>query len=172
MAPVTGGGFVESTFDRHHSKLRCPRYWVGRFQITAAYDAIEGVTEVDGEGASARRACQGSVIAFQVLPPSRVARILAIVAPPVRNPSVPPTLCCDARPLDAKENSPGNAGGIAADILPGCSVGCAQVWEHSIHRIAVCNAAVRRPEGKAVVEGIRILVSNCIVQVAPPSTVL
>ena len=42
--------------------------------------------------------------------------------------------------------------------MPGHAVGGAQVREHSIHRVAVRNAPVRRPEREAVVEGVRILV--------------
>ena len=47
---------------------------------------------------------------------------------------------------------------IVTDILPRRSVGSAQVREHSIYRVAVCNAPIRRPEREAVVESVRILI--------------
>src|SRR5207248_8127434 len=55
---------------------------------------------------------RGVLYAFQVLPPSRVARILAIVAPPVAIQAFLPPCVVTQVPLDAKENSPGDAGGM------------------------------------------------------------
>src|SRR5437764_13671104 len=97
--------------------------------------------------------------AFHVLPPSRVARTLAILAPPVAIQAFLPTLCCDASTTRREgEFSRQCRRHVVTDILPGRSVGCAYVREHSIHRVAVCDAPVRRPEGEAVIEGIRIVV--------------
>src|SRR5207237_10917979 len=62
---------------------------------------------------------RGVLYAFQVLPPSRVARILAIVAPPVAIQAFLPPCVVMQVPLDAKENSPGNAGGM---LLISCQV--------------------------------------------------
>src|SRR5438067_1697819 len=59
---------------------------------------------------------RGVLYAFQVLPPSLVARTLAIVAPPVAIQAFLPPCVVTQVPLDAKENSPGNAGGILALI--------------------------------------------------------
>ena len=75
------------------------------------------------------------------------------------NPGVPPTLCCDASATRREGGFPRQRWRhIVADVLPGRSVGGAQIREHSIHRVAVCNAPLRRPEREAVVESIRILV--------------
>src|SRR5205823_2697003 len=59
---------------------------------------------------------RGVLYALQVLPPSLVARTLAIVAPPVAIQAFLPPCVVTQVPLDAKENSPGNAGGILALI--------------------------------------------------------
>src|SRR4029077_11541188 len=62
----------------------------------------------------------GVLYAFQVSPPSLVARILAIVEPPVAiHASFPPWVVTQV-PLDAKEASPGNAGGML--LLMSCHV--------------------------------------------------
>src|SRR5438034_11458871 len=58
--------------------------------------------------------------AFQVSPPSLVARTLAIVAPPVAIQEFLPPCVVTQVPLDAKENSPDNAGGIL--LLISCKV--------------------------------------------------
>src|SRR5476649_1611705 len=55
---------------------------------------------------------KGVLYAFQVLPPSRVARILAIVEPPVAIQALLSPCVVTQVPLDEKEASPGNAGGI------------------------------------------------------------
>src|SRR6266404_9898556 len=62
---------------------------------------------------------RGVSYAFHVLPPSLVARILAIVAPPVAIQAFLPPCVVTQVPLDAKENSPGNAGGM---LLISCQV--------------------------------------------------
>src|SRR5437588_852876 len=96
------------------------------------------VTEIDREGTRARRAHQWSII---------------------RNPRVSSTLCCDASATRREREFPRQCWRhIVTDILPGHSVGGAQVREHSIHRVAVRDASQRRPEREAVVEGTRILV--------------
>ena len=55
---------------------------------------------------------RGVLYAFHVLPPSRVARTLAIVAPPVAIQAFRPPCVVTQVPLEAKENSHGNAGGM------------------------------------------------------------
>src|SRR6267142_2408818 len=54
----------------------------------------------------------GVSYALHVLPPSRVARILAVVAPPVVIQAFLAPCVATHVPLEANENSPGNAGGI------------------------------------------------------------
>src|SRR6516162_4048296 len=60
--------------------------------------------------------------AFQVLPWSVVARTLAIVEPPVAIQAFLPPCVVTQVPLDAKEDSPGNAGGmltlISCHVIP------------------------------------------------------
>src|SRR5437762_3537741 len=56
----------------------------------------------------------------QAAPPSLVARTLAISAPPVQIQAFLPPCVETQVPLDAKENSPGNAGGIL--LLISCHV--------------------------------------------------
>src|SRR6476660_10022032 len=63
---------------------------------------------------------RGVLYAFQALPPSRVASTLAIVAPPVAIQAFLPPCVVTQVPLDAKEDSPGNAGGIL--LLISCHV--------------------------------------------------
>src|SRR5881275_1366784 len=55
---------------------------------------------------------RGVLYAFQVSPPSLVARTLAISEPPVQIHAFRPPWVVTHVPLDAKENSPGSAGGI------------------------------------------------------------
>src|SRR5207247_6625598 len=62
----------------------------------------------------------GVSYAFQVSPPSLVARTRAIVEPPVAIQAFLPPCVATQVPLDAKENSPGNAGGIL--LLISCKV--------------------------------------------------
>src|SRR5205807_8805861 len=63
---------------------------------------------------------RGVLYAFHVLPPSLVARTLAIVEPPVTIQAFLPPCVVTQVPLDAKENSPGSAGGIL--LLISCQV--------------------------------------------------
>src|SRR5437870_11426064 len=121
MAPVTGGGFV-----RVHV---CPP------SLDVAVSALLGLPgsksppptmPSNGSRKSTVKAPplgelnRGVSYAFQVLPPSLVARILAIVAPPVAIQAFLPPCVVTQVPLDAKENSPGNAGGIV--LLISCQV--------------------------------------------------
>src|SRR5213075_3262795 len=55
---------------------------------------------------------RGVLYAFHVLPPSRVARTLAIAATPVAIHAFLPPCVVTQVPLDAKEPSPGKAGGM------------------------------------------------------------
>src|SRR5438309_10005143 len=56
----------------------------------------------------------GVLYAFQVSPPSLVARILAVVEPPVAIQAFLPPCVATQVPLAANEASPSNAGGILA----------------------------------------------------------
>src|SRR5438046_7660400 len=62
----------------------------------------------------------GVLYGFQVSPPSRVARTLAIAAPPVAIQAFLPPCVVTQVPLEAKENSPGNAAGML--LLISCQV--------------------------------------------------
>src|SRR5207245_3097843 len=62
----------------------------------------------------------GVLYAFQVSPPSLVVRTLAMSDPPVQIHAFRPPWVVTHVPLDAKENSPGNAGGIL--LLISCHV--------------------------------------------------
>src|SRR6266487_3992275 len=114
MAPVTGGGFVRvhvwppspevavsALLGLPGSKSPPPTMpWNGSRKSTVKAPALGELTK-------------GVLYAFQVLPPSLVARTLAIAA------FLPPCVVTQV-PLDAKENSPGNAGGIL--LLISCQV--------------------------------------------------
>src|SRR5262245_65765532 len=63
---------------------------------------------------------KGVLYARQLSPASLVARTLAIVAPPVQIQAFLPPCVVTQVPLDAKENSPGNAGGML--VLISCQV--------------------------------------------------
>src|SRR5437660_8575588 len=63
---------------------------------------------------------RGVSYAFHVLPPSLVARTLAISEPPVAIQAFLPPCVVTQVPLAAKENSPGNAGGLL--LLISCLV--------------------------------------------------
>src|SRR5437868_4117930 len=63
---------------------------------------------------------KGVLYAFHVSPPSRVARTLAMSDPPVQIHAFFPPCVETQVPLDAKEASPGNAGGIL--LLISCHV--------------------------------------------------
>src|SRR6266545_6861583 len=63
---------------------------------------------------------RGVSYAFHVLPWSLVARILAMSEPPVAIQAFLPPCVVTQVPLDANENSPGNAGGIL--LLISCHV--------------------------------------------------
>src|SRR6266567_3472487 len=116
---------------------------------------------------------RGVLCAFHVLPPSLVARTRAIAEPPVAIQAFLPPCVVMQVPLDANENSPGNAGGIL--LLISCQVipsvvrrsGNTPFTESlcAMPRSGVQNA---KPSWKAF----GFWFSNCIVQVAPPSTVL
>src|SRR2546423_2023876 len=67
-----------------------------------------------------RELARGVLYTFHVLPPSLVARTLAIVEPPVAIQAFLPPCVVTQVPLEAKENSPGNAGGIS--LLISCQV--------------------------------------------------
>jgi hypothetical protein len=116
---------------------------------------------------------RGVLYAFHVLPPSRVARTLAIVEPPVAIQAFLPPCVVTQVPLEAKENSPGNAAGIL--LLISCQVVPSVVrrsgntpfaeWLCAMPR---CGVQKAKPSSKAF----GFWFTNYVVQVAPPSSVL
>src|SRR5437016_13644279 len=92
---------------------------------------------------------RGVLYAFQVLPPSPVARTLAIVAPPVAIQAFLPPCVVTQVPLDAKENSPGNAGGmllISARLFRRLCAGLGIL--HSPNRCVRCPGAASRRQSR------------------------
>ena len=57
---------------------------IAGIQITAAYDAVKRITEINCKRSRARRLIKGVSYAFQVLPSSLVASTLAMPDPPVQ----------------------------------------------------------------------------------------
>jgi hypothetical protein len=107
---------------------------IPRIQITAPYDAMKRITESDSEGTRAGRAKQRRVMRIP-----RVALVSGGQDPgnrraACRYPCVPPTLSCDASATRReREFTRQCRRQIVTDILPGRSVGRAEVREHSIH---------------------------------------
>src|SRR5208337_1291841 len=121
MAPVTGGWFV-------------------RFQVLPPSPDVAVAALLGSPGSKSpppTMPCQGSrkatvnapalgelsrgvSYAFHVSPPSLVARILAIVEPPVAIQAFLPPCVATHVPLAANDASPGNAGGIL--LLMSCQV--------------------------------------------------
>src|SRR5580704_18943459 len=116
MAPETGGLFVLS--------LVCP----------PSFDVAMSALAFEAKSPPPTTPCRGSrkatliapavdeltsgvPYAFQLSPPSLVARILAMVAPPVAIQAFPRPCVVTQVPLAANEASPVNAGGILALIL-------------------------------------------------------
>src|SRR5205814_9739462 len=121
MAPVTGGGFVRvqvwppslevavrALLGSPGSKSPPPTMpWNGSRKAMVKAPALGELTS-------------GVLCAFQLSPPSLVARTLAISEPPVQIQAFLPPCVVTQVPLDAKENSPGNAGGML--LLISCQV--------------------------------------------------
>src|ERR1700694_3146762 len=115
MAPCTGGLFV-----RVH-------VWPPSAEVAASALAFEAKSPPPRMPClGSRRATEippalgeltsGVSYAFQVSPPSLVAKILAMVEPPVAIQAFIPPWVATQVPLAANEASPGNAGGMLALI--------------------------------------------------------
>src|ERR1700757_2515507 len=113
MAPVTGGLFVSC-------QVRPPSFDVA---VAALFGSVgsrsppptmpcHGSRNATVNAPALGELSSGVSYAFQVSPPSRVARILAVVAPPVAIQAFLPPCVATHVPLDANENSPGSAGGM------------------------------------------------------------
>jgi hypothetical protein len=89
-------------------------------EIAAANDAVPGSRKATVKPPALGELRSGVSYAFQVLPASRVARILAVAAPPVVIQAFLAPWVATHVPLEANENSPGNAGGIL--LLMSCQV--------------------------------------------------
>src|SRR6266436_929824 len=121
MAPVTGGGLVRiqvlppsleiavrALLGSPGSRSPPPTIpWCGSRKSTVNAPALGELTS-------------GVLYAFQVSPPSLVVRTLAMSDPPVQIHAFRPPCVVTHVPLDANENSPGNAGGIL--LLISCHV--------------------------------------------------
>src|SRR4029077_20216550 len=121
MAPVTGAGLVSV-------QVRPPSFEVAVPALLGSVGSKSPPPTIPCQ--ASRKATvnapalgeltSGVSYAFQVSAPSRVARILADVAPPVAiHAFLSPSVATQV-PLDANENSPGNAGGMFA--LMSCQV--------------------------------------------------
>src|SRR5207245_230642 len=174
MAPVTGGGFVSvqvlppsleiavsALLGSPGSKSPPPTIpWNGSRKSTVKAPPRGPLND-------------GVLYAFHVFPWSVVARTRAIAAPPVAIQAFRPPCVVTQVPLDAKENSPGNAGGIL--LLMSCHVipsivrrsGNTPLTE-SLCAMPLCGVQNAKPSQKAPT----VSFWNCIVQVAPPSVVL
>src|SRR6266576_6101307 len=121
MAPVTGGGLVRV------------QVWPPSFEVAVRAllgspgsksppptMPLNGSRKATVKAPALGELNDGVSYAFHVLPWSLVARTLAIAAPPVAIHAFLPPCVVTHVPLDAKENSPGNAGGIL--LLISCHV--------------------------------------------------
>src|SRR6266478_5936882 len=113
MAPCTGGLFV-----RVH-------VWPPSFDVAvsaASFEAksppptipLRGSRKATEIAPALGELTSGVSYAFQLSPPSRVAKILAVVAPPVAIQAFVLSCVVMQVPLAANEASPGNTGGILA----------------------------------------------------------
>src|SRR2546422_4203310 len=113
MAPGTGGLFVRVQVWPPSFEVAAPAelFAAKSPPPTMPFQGSRKATEIPpalGELTS------GVSYAFQVSPPSLVAKILAIVEPPVAIQAFLPPCVATQVPLAAKEASPGSAGGILA----------------------------------------------------------
>src|SRR5262245_24789562 len=121
MAPVTGGAFVRVQLCPPSLEVAVPAL-LGSLGSKSPPPTMprcgsrKSIVKAPALGELSR----GVLYAFQVSPPSLVVRTLAIVAPPVQIQAFLPPCVVTQVPLDAKEVSPGNAGGML--ILISCHV--------------------------------------------------
>src|SRR5258708_35492157 len=121
MAPVTGGGFV-----RVHVMPPSAEVAVRALLGSPGSRSPPPTMPSNGSRKSTVKApalgelTRGVSYAFHVSPPSLVAKTLAVVAPPVAIQAFRPPCVVTQVPLEANENSPGNAGGIL--LLISCQV--------------------------------------------------
>src|SRR6266536_1005141 len=123
MAPVTGGGFV-----RVHvtppSLETAVRALFGSPGSKSPPPTIprNGSRKSTVNAPALGELIRGKSYAFQKSPPSLVARTLAMSDPPVQIQAFLPPCVVTQVPLDAKENSPGSAGGrlllISCQVIP------------------------------------------------------
>src|SRR6202795_4682759 len=120
---------------------------------------MPGVTEIYREGACAGRTDERSVIGIPGAAPVSAAEDPGYCGAAGRNPGVTLALGRNASATRRERCfARQRRRHIAADILPGLAVGGAEIREHSVHRIAVRDAALRRPECETIVERTGILV--------------
>jgi hypothetical protein len=121
MAPVTGGGLVRVQVLPPSLEIAV-RALLGitGIQIAAAHDPVVRIAKSTVNAPALGELNNGVLYAFQVLPPSVVARTLAIAATPVAIHAFLPPCVVTQVPLDAKEPSPGKAGGML--LLMSCHV--------------------------------------------------
>src|SRR5712671_6309983 len=121
MAPVTGGGLVSV-------QVLPPSEEVAVLALFGSLGSRSPPPTMPCQGSrnatvnppALGELTSGVSYAFQVLPLSRVARILAVEAPPVVIQAFLAPCVATQVPLDANENSPGNAGGML--LLMSCQV--------------------------------------------------
>src|ERR1700688_2171450 len=115
MAPATGGFFVRV------------QVWPPSFDVAASAASLvrksppptmpfQGSRKATENPPAVAELTSGVSYAFQVSPPSLVARILAMAAPPVVIQAFLPPWVAIQVPLDENDASPGNAGGMFAAI--------------------------------------------------------
>src|SRR6266403_1456519 len=132
---------------------------VAWIQIAAAYDAMPGVTEIHREGARAGRTDKRRVIRVPRVAPVSGAEDPGDCRAAGRNPGVALALGRNASAARRERRfARQRRRHIAADVLPGLAIGGAEIGEHSVHRVAMRDAALRRPERETIVERAGILV--------------
>src|SRR5439155_16427107 len=121
IAPVTGGLFVSFQILPPSSEIAVPAL-LGSLGSKSPPPTIpcQGSRNATVNAPALGELKSGVSYAFQVSPPSRVVRTLAVAAPPVATQAFRPPCVATHVPLDANENSPGNAGGKLA--LMSCQV--------------------------------------------------
>src|SRR6266446_2596363 len=132
---------------------------VAWIQIAAANDAMPGVTEIHREGARAGRTDKRRVICVPRGAPVSGAEDPGDCRAAGRNPGVALALGRNARAARRERRfARQRRRHIAADVLPVLAIGGSEIGEHSVHRVAVRDAALRRPERETIVERAGILV--------------
>src|SRR5258708_35829668 len=113
MAPVTGGAFVSVQVLPPSPEVAVLALLgsVG-YKSTPPTMPCQGSRKATVNPPALGELTSGVSYAFQVAPASLVARTLATVAPPVAIQALLAPWVATQVPLDANENSPGNAGGM------------------------------------------------------------